>query len=62
MNIEFVELVKGYLSKDDTVSILHGVMRIVGVPGLVRNAVPDPRAAKLRQEHTARYWVVQTME
>ncbi len=46
-------------SKDDTVSVWDRVMRIMGVQDLWRNAILDPG---FRREHTARYWVIQTME
>lgn len=37
-------------------------MRTTGVQDLWNNAILDPRFARLRKEHTARHWVIQTME
>ena len=47
---------------DDSVSKWDGAMRIMGVQASWRYAILDPSFDKLRQEHTARYWVIQRME
>ena len=68
VNTEFVEWAKRHVEKfpdcseDDDVSTWDDVMRVMGVQELRRDAVLDPRFAELRQEHTAKYWVIQTME
>lgn len=68
VNPEFVEWAKEHVkrfpdcSKDDAVSEWEEAMRTMGLQTLWRNAILDPRFAELRQEHTARYWVIQTME
>ena len=37
-------------------------MRFMGVQKLWRKGILDPRFAGLRLEHSAKYWVIQTME
>ena len=65
---EFVEWARKHVEKfpdcseDDAVSVWEDAMRIMGLQTLGRDAILHPRFAKLRQEHTARYWVIQTME
>ena len=67
-SLEFIEFAKLFVgcspdcSKDDTVSEWDDVMREMGVQDLWIKAILDPRYAELRQEHTAKYWVQQTME
>ena len=68
VNTDFVEWAKRYVEKfpdcleEDDVSTWDDVMRVMGVQELRREAILDPRYAELRQEHTAKYWVLQTME
>lgn len=65
---EFVQWAKRHVgtfpdcSEDDAVCEWDEAMRIMGMQKSWRNAILDPRFAKLRQEHTARYWVIQKME
>ena len=65
---EFIEFAKLYVdyfpdcSKDDPDSEWDHAMREMGVQDLWIKAILDPRYAELRQEHTAKYWVQQTME
>ena len=68
LNVDFVEWAKRHVEKfpdcleEDDVAKWDEVMRVMGVQELRREAILDPRYAELRQEHTAKYWVVQTME
>lgn len=68
INTEIIEWAKRHVKRfpdcaeDDAVSEWDEAMRKMGVQDLWRNAILDPRFSKLRQEHTARYWVYQTME
>ena len=66
--LEFIEYAILYVkmfpdcSKDDTVSKWEAAMKEMGMQDWWIKAILDPRYAKLRQEHTALYWIQQTME
>lgn len=68
VNTRFIEWAKTHVrmipdcSKHDAVPEWDEAMRLMGLQELRRNAILNPRFAKIRQEHTARYWVIQTME
>lgn len=68
IDIEFVTWAKRHVekfpdcSREDAASVWDDVMRTMGLQHLWRNAILDPRFAIIRQEHTAKYWVIQTME
>ena len=68
VHIDFVEWAKRHVEKfpdcaeNDHVSTWDDVMRVMGVQELRRDAILDPRFAEVRKEHTAKYWVIRTME
>ena len=68
VKIEFVEWAKKHVEKfpdcdgNDAVSKWDDAMKVMGVQELRRKAILDPEFATLREEHTAKYWVMQMME